>query len=167
MASESGKSAASFVLLVNVVLYLIVIVIAAWAVNNGIERSREVTSIMSLPARIFPIYHPFGNMATSFVVICSLIAGVVGFTTSIIGLHNLFKWNAPNLHAAAASSLLTLLLTLLAMGMACKEIEIGWIDSDIRALEIVLIVVSATQLFCTAAIHIRVADVVSTGRNYT
>ncbi|KAL0367621.1 UNVERIFIED_CONTAM: hypothetical protein Sradi_3652200 [Sesamum radiatum] len=42
MASESGKSAASFVLLVNVVLYLIVIVIAAWAVNNGIERSRDI-----------------------------------------------------------------------------------------------------------------------------
>lgn len=55
-------------------------------------------------------------MATGFVVILSLIAGVVGFTTSVIGIGNVIQWNAPNLHAAASSSLLSLLLTLLAMG---------------------------------------------------
>lgn len=73
-------------------------------------------SVLSLSARIFPIDYPFGNMATGFAVIMSLIAGVVGFTTSITGIYNLTQWNVPNMHAAAASSIVTWLLTLLAMG---------------------------------------------------
>lgn len=75
-----------------------------------------VASVLYPPARIFPIYYPFGNLATGFVVIFSLIAGVVGFTTSITGVTNVLQWNAPNLNAAAASSLISWLLTLLAMG---------------------------------------------------
>lgn len=57
-----------------------------------------------------------GNAATGFLVILSLLTGVVGFTTSLTGLHNVFQWNGPNLHTAAASSLATLALTLLTMG---------------------------------------------------
>lgn len=55
-------------------------------------------------------------MATGYVVIMSLLAGVVGFTTSVSGINNVLQWDTPNLHAAAASSLVTWLLTLLAMG---------------------------------------------------
>jgi hypothetical protein len=58
-----------------------------------------------------------GNLATGFFIILSLLAGVVGFTSSITGLHNVFLWNAPNLHAAYASSLASLSLTLLSMGL--------------------------------------------------
>ena len=76
----------------------------------------NVAAVLPLPARIFPIYFPIGNMATGFFVILALLAGVVGFTTSLTGLHNVFQWNGPNLHAAAASSLVTWALTLLAMG---------------------------------------------------
>ncbi|KAI3459333.1 hypothetical protein Pfo_015996 [Paulownia fortunei] len=164
MASGAGKSASFIILVVNLILYFIIISIAAWAVNHGIERSHETASVLSLPARIFPIYFPFGNMATGFVVILSLIAGVVGFTTSITGIYNVIQWNAPNLHAAAASSLVTWLLTLLAMGVACNEISIGWIESNLRVMEVALILVSGSQLLCTAAIHIGVADVVSRAR---
>ncbi|KAF7837212.1 membrane protein PM19L [Senna tora] len=116
MASGASKSVASILLVLNLVLYLIVIVIASWAVNHGIERSRETASVLSTPARIFPIYFPFGNMATGFFIIFSLIAGVVGFTTSLTGLQNVMQWNAPNLYAAAMSSFITFALTLLAMG---------------------------------------------------
>lgn len=73
-------------------------------------------SVLSLPARIFPVYFPMGNMATGLFVTLSLLAGVVGCTTSLTGLHNVFQWNGPNLHTAAASSLATWALTLLAMG---------------------------------------------------
>lgn len=55
-------------------------------------------------------------MATGFLIIFSLIAGVVGFISSLTGIHNVIQWNAPNLYAAAFSSLTTWLLTLLAMG---------------------------------------------------
>ncbi|XP_073148646.1 membrane protein PM19L [Henckelia pumila] len=164
MASGSGKSVAFALLILNVVLYFIVIAIAAWAVNHGIERSRETASQLSPPARLFPIYYPFGNMATGFVIIFSLLAGVVGFTTSITGIANVIQWDPPSLQAAAASSLVTWLLTLLAMGLACKEIDVGWTDSNLRALETILILLSGTQLFCTAAIYVGVEDVTARAR---
>ncbi|TKY54068.1 AWPM-19 protein [Spatholobus suberectus] len=160
MASGGSKSVASILLALNLVLYFIVLVIASWAVNHGIQRSGETASVLSLPARIFPIYFPMGNMTTGFFVIFSLVAGVVGFTTSLTGLHNIFQWNAPNLHAAAMSSLTTWALTLLAMGFACKEIELGWTDSNLRTLEMITIIVTATQLLCTGVIHVGVSEVI-------
>ncbi|GER37448.1 heavy metal transport/detoxification superfamily protein [Striga asiatica] len=162
MASGASKSAAFMLLVLNIVLYLIVIFIASWAVNHGIERSHKMASVLSLPAQIFPIYYPFGNSATGFVVLLSLIAGVVGFTTSVTGIGEVIQWDAPNLHAAATSSLISWLLTMLSMGLACKEIDIGWTDSnlvkDLRTLETILILLGGTQLFCTAAIYIGVDD---------
>lgn len=73
-------------------------------------------SVLSIPARIFPIYFPMGNMATGFFVIFSLLAGVVGIATSITGITNTIQWNTSHLYSAAASSLITWSLTLLAMG---------------------------------------------------
>lgn len=147
MASGGSKSAASVLLIVNLVLYFIAAAIAVWVVNHGIQRSRETgsssdssgiinlsihacltivtykqhtciaaASALSISARLFPIYLPIGNTATGFFVIFSLIAGVVGMATSLAGLNDVAHWNAPNLHAAASSSLATWALTLLAMG---------------------------------------------------
>ncbi|KAF8027860.1 hypothetical protein BT93_E0707 [Corymbia citriodora subsp. variegata] len=154
-----SKPAASILLLLNFLLYFVVIVISGWAVNHAIVRSRETASVLTIPARIFPIYFPVGNMATGFLVIFSLIAGIVGMTTSATGYLNVTGGGISNLHAAAASSLITLLLTFLAMGLACKEIEIGWTNAKLRTLEVMVICVSATQLFCTGAIHAGVSEV--------
>ncbi|XP_010024446.1 membrane protein PM19L [Eucalyptus grandis] len=159
MAATSMKSAASVLLLLNLLIYFVVIVIAGWAVNHAIVRSRETASVLTIPAHIFPIYFPVGNMATGFLVIFSLIAGIVGMTTSATGYLNITEGGILNLHAAAASSLITLLLTFLAMGLACKEIEIGWTGANLRTLEVLLIFVSATQLFCTSALHAGVSEV--------
>lgn len=41
MASGAGKSAAFMLLILNVLLYFIVIIIASWAVNHAIVRSKE------------------------------------------------------------------------------------------------------------------------------
>ncbi|KAL9277850.1 hypothetical protein ACSQ67_024927 [Phaseolus vulgaris] len=137
--ATGSKSVASILLALNLVLYFIVLVIASWAVNYGIERSGETASVLSPHrARLFPIYFPMGNMTTGFFVILSLISGVVGFTTSLTGLNNIFQWDAPSLHAAAMSSLTTWALTLLAMGFACKEIELGWTDSNLVTLALML-----------------------------
>ncbi|KAI5415919.1 membrane protein PM19L [Lathyrus oleraceus] len=160
MASGGSKSIALILLALNLVLYFIVIVIASWAMNHGIQRSKEAASVLTTPAKIFPIYFPMGNMTTGFFIIFTLIAGVVGFTTSITGLNNIFQWNAPNLNAAAMSSLTTSALTLLAMGFACKEIELGWTDSNLRTLETITIIVSATQLLCTGVIHVGASEVI-------
>ncbi|CAH9099532.1 unnamed protein product [Cuscuta europaea] len=147
----SNRSAAPNVLLIaNAILYLIVIVISSWGVNHAIAKSYKTASIMEMPARIFPIYFPFGNLATGFVIIYSLIAGTVGFMTSITGIiHNLGQPKSSDLHSDVAFSLISWLLTLLAMGLACKEISLGWTDSTLRTLEIILIILSGTQLFST------------------
>ncbi|KAJ6319171.1 hypothetical protein OIU76_014489 [Salix suchowensis] len=165
MASGASKSAAFMLLILNTGLYFLMIVIGSWAINHGIERSRETAATLTIPARIFPIYFPMGNLATGFFIILSLLAGVVGFTCSITGLNNVFLWNAPNLHAAYASALASLSLTLLALGFACKEINIGWTDSALRTLEVVTIIVSGTQLLCTVAIHVGEEDAVARQKN--
>ncbi|XP_057956731.1 membrane protein PM19L isoform X2 [Malania oleifera] len=145
MASGAAKSVALILLVVNVLLYFIAISFSAWAINHGIKRARETASVLSVPARIFPIYFPMGNMATGFFIIFSLIAGVVGFSTSFTGIQNVINGNASNFHSAAASSLAAWALTLLAMGLACKEISLGWTDSNL--------------LLCTSAIHAGVEDI--------
>ena len=76
----------------------------------------HAASVLPTPARLFPIYFPIGNLATGYFIIFSLLAGVVGFTTSLTGLQNVFQLTGPNLHTAFASSLITWALTLLAMG---------------------------------------------------
>ncbi|KAI6693177.1 hypothetical protein NL676_020887 [Syzygium grande] len=159
MASGQVKSAAFVLLLLNLLLYFIVTVMAVWAVNHAIVRSRKTASVLTIPARIFPIYFPVGNLATGFLVIFSLIAGIVGMATSATGYLNVTDGKIQNLHTAAASSLVTLFLTFLAMGLACKEINIGWIDANLRTLEVLVIFVSATQLFCAGAIQARVSEV--------
>ncbi|GMI96164.1 hypothetical protein like AT5G18970 [Hibiscus trionum] len=153
MGSGGSKSTALMLLVLNLGLYIIVTIIAGWAVNYAIERTHETASVLLIPARIFPIYFPMGNMATGLFVIFSLVAGVVGVATSVTGLTNVLQWDGPNLGAAAASSLLTWALSMLATGLACKEIYIGWTDANLRTLEVMTVITSATQLFCTAAIH--------------
>ncbi|KAI3691893.1 hypothetical protein L6452_31696 [Arctium lappa] len=159
MASGARKPATFFLLFVNLVLYLIVIVLASWAVNHAIEETHEQASVLSIPARIFPIYFPFGNMATGYVVLLSLLAGVVGFATTANGMNNVAQWDASNLYAASSSSLISWSLTVLAMGFACKEIDIGWSSSTLRALETILIIVTGTQLFGMIAIQAGIEEV--------
>ncbi|KAK7263018.1 hypothetical protein RJT34_30602 [Clitoria ternatea] len=84
MASGGSKSVAFLAL--NIVLYFIVLVIASWAVNHGIQRSGESASVLSFLVHLFPIYFLMGSIATGFFVIFSLIAGVMGFTTLVTRL---------------------------------------------------------------------------------
>nr|GEZ16524.1 membrane protein PM19L [Tanacetum cinerariifolium] len=106
MASGAGNSATFFLLLVNLVLYLIITIIASWAINHGIDDT-----------------------------------------------HKKAQWKASNLYAASASALISWSLTLLAMGFACKEIDIGWSGSTLRALEVILIIVSGTQFLSMVTIQ--------------
>ncbi|XP_043719368.1 membrane protein PM19L-like [Telopea speciosissima] len=161
MASEGPKSLAFFLLVLNLVLYGIVTIIAGWAVNYGIEYSHQTASTLTIPAHLFPIYYPIGNMATGFFVIFALIAGLVGVATSISGIDGILQWTVPNLLSAATYSTTTWFLTILAMGLACKEINIGLTDAKLRTLEVLTIIVSATQLLCMGVIHVGVTDVVN------
>ncbi|KAF3336930.1 AWPM-19-like family [Carex littledalei] len=153
MASKGPQSAATFLLFVNLIMYVAVAAIAGWAINYSIDETPSSLSGLTAPARIFPIYFPIGNLATGFFVIFSLFAGVVGVMTSLRGLHEVMQARPASILSASAFSIITWALTLLAMGLACKEISIGWRPASLRALETLIIILSGTQLFCAAAIH--------------
>ncbi|RCV33963.1 hypothetical protein SETIT_7G125100v2 [Setaria italica] len=126
-------------------MYIIVAAIAGWAINYSIDESMNSLQGVSPPVRLFPIYFPIGNLATGFFVIFALITGVVGISTSLTGLHDVGQGFPANMMSAAASALITWTLTLLAMGLACKEIS--------RTLEAFTIILSRTQLLCVGSLH--------------
>jgi hypothetical protein len=66
-----------------------------------------------------------GNNVTSTFLLFALIASVVGIASTLAGAHHLRLWRTETLAAAAATSLIAWLLTLLAMGVSCKEIHTG------------------------------------------
>ena len=137
---------------------------------------------VSPPVRLFPIYFPIGNLATGFFVVFALLAGVVGISTSITGLHDVGQGLPANMMSAAAAALVTWTLTLLAMGLACKEISVSWRPASLvlilyaretfqfepgnfvsdmcglclsaqRTLEAFTIILAGTQLLCAGSLH--------------
>ncbi|KAK4783025.1 hypothetical protein SAY86_007399 [Trapa natans] len=161
MASGAAKSTAFILLILNLFLYFIITVTAAWATKHAIEKTHETAVVLRTPARIFPMYFPMGNMVTGYFVMLALLVGIVGMTTSATGIQDVTRGTPSSFHAAAASSLITFFLSLLAMGFACKEINVSWTDSTLRFLEVITIIVTFLQLFCAGAIHAGVSQIVA------
>jgi len=57
-----------------------------------------------------------GNAATDWFIPIALVASVVGLASTLAGVHHLRVWRTDSLAAAAATSLIAWLLTLLALG---------------------------------------------------
>ncbi|RLN30911.1 uncharacterized protein C2845_PM05G25210 [Panicum miliaceum] len=153
MASGGQRSMASALLFLNLIMYVVVAAIAGWAINYSIDESRNSLQGVSPPVRLFPIYFPIGNLVTGFFVIFALIAGVVGISTSLTGLHDVNQGFPANMMSAAAAALVTWTLTLLAMGLACKEISVSWRPASLRTLEAFTIILTGTQLLCAGSLH--------------
>ncbi|GJM88524.1 hypothetical protein PR202_ga04596 [Eleusine coracana subsp. coracana] len=154
MAGGGGaRSMASGLLFLNLIMYVIVAIIAGWAINYSIDESYNSLQGVSPPVRLFPIYFPIGNMATGFFVIFSLIAAVVGVSTSLSGLRDVSEGYPASMMSAAASAIVTWTLTLLAMGLACKEISVSWRPASLRTLEAFTIILTGTQLLCAGSLH--------------
>ncbi|OIW15137.1 hypothetical protein TanjilG_14136 [Lupinus angustifolius] len=153
MANEQLKPIATLLLGLNFCMYVIVLGIGAWAVNRAIDHGFVIGTGFDLPAHFSPIYFPMGNAATGFFVTFALIAGVVGAGSTIAGLNHIRSWTSESLPSAASVATIAWSLTLLAMGFACKEIELNIRNARLRTLEAFLIILSATQLFYIGAIH--------------
>ncbi|ERN12398.1 hypothetical protein AMTRI_Chr01g114540 [Amborella trichopoda] len=148
------KPSVSSLLGLNLIMYIIVVIIAGWAINYGIDNTYIKASAEPLPAHLFPIYYPMGNKATGLFVLFALIAGVVGIGSLISGMLSMMKeWDLNNLALASSSAIVTWGLTLLAMGLACKEINIGGRNETLWTLEAFVIILSATQLFYIGAVN--------------
>ncbi|XP_057866789.2 membrane protein PM19L isoform X1 [Cryptomeria japonica] len=150
------KSLAGFLLLLNFCMYVTVAAIAGWALNKAIDHHYVAGPKNSIPVgfSFSPLLFPIGNEATGFMVIFSLIAGVVGAASCLSGLHHLRVWTAESLASTASSAITAWALTLLAMGLACKEIHLHGRSPKLVALEGFIIILSATKLFYMMAIHI-------------
>ncbi|GLJ44508.1 hypothetical protein SUGI_0934300 [Cryptomeria japonica] len=150
------KSLAGFLLVLNLCMYVTVAAIAGWALNNAIDHHYVTGPKSSIPVgfSFSPLFFPIGNEATGFMVIFSLIAGVVGAASCVSGLHHLRVWTAESLASTVSSAMTAWALTLLAMGLACKEIHLHGRSPKLITLEAFIIILSATKLFYMMAIHV-------------
>ncbi|XVF27398.1 hypothetical protein REPUB_Repub14bG0103500 [Reevesia pubescens] len=153
MANAAMKPVATLLLFLNLCMYVIVLGIGAWAMNIAIERGFIIGAGFELPAHFSPIYFPMGNAATGFFVTYAMLAGVVGVASAIAGINHIRSWNASSLPSAASIAGVAWTLTLLAMGFACKEIELEIRNARLRTMEAFSIILTVTQLFYIVVIH--------------
>ncbi|XP_051129103.1 membrane protein PM19L-like [Andrographis paniculata] len=147
------KPLAGLLLFLNFCMLAIILGIGSWSINKAIVEGFTIGPGFDLPPHFSPIYFPMGNAATGFFVVFALIAGVVGIASIIAGINHFRYWDLDSLPAAASSATIAWSLTLLAMGFACKEIELLHRNSSLRTMEAFTIILSATQLIYIAAIH--------------
>ncbi|XP_078174961.1 membrane protein PM19L-like [Carex rostrata] len=153
MANERMRPAISVLLLLNFFMYLILALIGGWAINKAIDHGFIIGQELQLPAHFKPIFFPIGNFATGFFVVFAVIAGVVGAASAISGFNHMRFWNYDSLQPAATTGLIAWFLTLLAMGLACKEINLEGRNAKLRTMEAFTIILSVTQFLYIAAIH--------------
>nr|CAD1823454.1 unnamed protein product [Ananas comosus var. bracteatus] len=154
MATAGLKPVASLLLVLNFCMYVIVAALGGWAINAAIHHGFLIADTgLALPAHFSPIYFPMGNAATGFFVIFAVLAGVVGAASAIAGSHHIQSWNYESLPAAVSSAFIAWALTLLAMGLACKEIDLHGRNAKLRTMEAFTIILSGTQLLYILVIH--------------
>ncbi|XP_010916116.1 membrane protein PM19L-like [Elaeis guineensis] len=153
MANEMLRPFVSLLVFLNFCMYAIVASIGGWAIHIAIDRGFIIGPELVLPAHFAPIFFPIGNAATGFFVMFALIAGVVGAASALAGLNHIRFWNYDSLQPAASSGIIAWALTLIPMGLACKEINLGGRNARLRTMEAFLIILSATQLVYVLAIR--------------
>ncbi|KAK3187718.1 hypothetical protein QYF36_016110 [Acer negundo] len=141
MASTVGRNIAAPLLFLNLVMYFIVLGFASWCLNKYINGQTN---------------HPSfgGNGATMFFLIFSMMAAVVGVTSKFAGGNHIRAWRNDSLAAAGATSIVSWALTVLAFGLACKEINIGgWRGWRLKILEAFIIILTFTELLYLLLLH--------------
>ncbi|KAH7315997.1 hypothetical protein KP509_21G073600 [Ceratopteris richardii] len=147
---SAGRAIIAPLALLNFSMYMIVLGISGWALNRIMDLSPGAGGNVGGTAAFAT---GFGNRATLFLVIFSLIAGVTGVASTIAGLVHSGLWRSDSLATAAATALISWLLTLLAFGLACKEIHTSGRDRKLITLESFLIILAATQLLYLIILH--------------
>ncbi|CAK9214640.1 unnamed protein product [Sphagnum troendelagicum] len=141
MAMEVGRGLTLPLLVLNFCLYLIAACLAGWALNKNIDSS------------VGSSYY-VGNGATNFFLILVLIACMAGLASCFSGIHHLRVWRSESLAGAGTAALIAWLLTLLAFGLACKEIHLDHPRSvRLRVLEAFTIILAFTQLLYLLSLH--------------
>ncbi|MCO5573718.1 hypothetical protein L7F22_027492 [Adiantum nelumboides] len=133
-----GKAVATPLLILTLLMYLIILGIGGWAFNRILDNNNLTGA----------------NTATYPFVFMSLIAGVVGVASALSGLHHLKAWRGESGASAGASALIAWLLTLLAFGLACKEIHTSkYRGARLKTLEAFVIMAAFFQMLYLAILH--------------
>ncbi|OIT29981.1 PREDICTED: uncharacterized protein LOC109210621 [Nicotiana attenuata] len=141
MARTVARSVAAPLLFLNLVMYFIVLGFASWCLNRYINGQTN---------------HPSfgGNGATMFFLVFAILAAVLGIISKFMGGNHLRVWRNDSLAAAGSSAIVAWAVTALAVGLACKEINIGgWRGWRLRVLEGFVIVLGFTQLLYVLMLH--------------
>ncbi|XP_024372469.1 membrane protein PM19L [Physcomitrium patens] len=136
MAIGIGRSLSAPLLVINFMLYLVSACLAGWALNRNLGATIGIGA------------GPIGNIVTPTFLPLALIASMVGLASVFAGINHLRVFRSDSLSSAASTSLIAWLLTLLAMGVACKEIHTGGSNRQkrIRALEAFIIILALFEL---------------------
>ncbi|CAG7867571.1 unnamed protein product [Brassica rapa] len=95
-----------------------------------------------------------GNGATPFFLTFSILAAVIGVASKLAGGNHIRFWRNDSLAAAGSASIVAWAVTALAMGLACKQINIGgWRGWRLRMIEAFIIILTFTQLLYLLLIH--------------
>ncbi|KAH9538536.1 hypothetical protein CY35_15G011500 [Sphagnum magellanicum] len=141
MAFGIGRGLSTPLLVINFILYLVAACLAGWALNRDID------------SNVGTAYY-VGNAATQWFLPIALIASVVGLASVLTGVHHVRVYRADSLPAAHAASLIAWLLTLLALGLAAKEIHIGGPRSKrLKTLEAFIIILAFFELLYLLSLH--------------
>ncbi|KAH7573151.1 hypothetical protein ACOSP7_006606 [Xanthoceras sorbifolium] len=141
MASTVGRNIAAPLLFLNMVMYFIVLGFVSWCLNRFINGQTN---------------HPSfgGNGATMFFLIFAMMASVLGVVSKFAGGNHIRAWRNDSLAAAASSSLVAWALTVVAFGLACKEISIGgWRGWRLKIVEAFIIILTFTELLYLLLLH--------------
>ncbi|KAH7279098.1 hypothetical protein KP509_37G004900 [Ceratopteris richardii] len=119
-------------LIINFTLYFIIAAVAGWALDTAIDQGWEAVS-----------YDP----ATYYFVLFSLLAGVLGLGSKFSAAHHLTTWHHHSLASSSSVSYVSWLVTVLAMGLALKQISLGgFLRGEVVFLEALVIIVAITHL---------------------
>ncbi|PWA89742.1 AWPM-19-like protein [Artemisia annua] len=141
MASTVGRNVAAPLLFLNLVMYFITLGFAGWCLNKYINHQTN---------------HPSfgGNGATEFFLEFAILASVLGIVSKFAGGNHLRAWRNDSLAAAGSTSLVAWAVTVLAFGLACKEIIVGghrgW---RLRIVEAFIIILTVTELLYVLLVH--------------
>ncbi|CAM6035473.1 unnamed protein product [Sphagnum compactum] len=136
-----GLGLSAPLLVLNFILYLISAALAGWVLNKNIDSNSSSGFYI-------------GNAATEWFIPIALVASVVGLASTLAGVHHLRVWRTDSLAAAAATSLIAWLLTLLALGLASKEIHIGgYRPKRLKTLEAFIIILGFFELLYFLSLH--------------
>ncbi|KAL1806379.1 hypothetical protein DCAR_0832182 [Daucus carota subsp. sativus] len=137
----AGRNIAAPLLFLNLVMYFLVLGFASWCLNRFINGTTN---------------HPSfgGNGATNFFLTFSILAAVLGIVSKFAGGNHLRAWRGDSLAAAGSTALVAWAVTVLAFGLACKQIAVGghrgW---RLRILEAFIIILTFTQLLYLLLVH--------------